>query len=250
MLKRDLAHILAYPDTKLALFEERKYKRWIKKRSRHIPVWYITGYEHFYGLDFKVSRNVLIPRPETEILVEKALSQAKKMPPTIKIADIGTGSGAIGISLAKNLPNIQVYLVDISKKALAVAKKNAKNNKVNNVVILSGNLLEPLPQKVDLIVANLPYVPSGNIATLAYDIHHYEPRLALEGGNDGLDLYRLFFKQAPSKIKEKGKIFLEIGENQGPKMVKIAKNVFPQAQVRFEKDWAGLDRFVIVELCG
>jgi len=264
IVKKDLSFILAYPETKLSLGEERKFKRWVKKRSKHLPVWYITGYEHFCGLDFK------------EILVEKVLSHTchpelvsgspqlqdrilKQVQDDGKrgsvasgkgltIADIGTGSGAIGISLAKNLPKAKVYLTDVSKDALKVARKNAKLNKVKNVKILQGNLLEPLPQKVDLIVANLPYVPSEDMSSLSLDILHHEPRIALEGGGDGLDLYREFFGKAPEKIKKGGKMFVEIGERQGEKMVKIVKNVFPDAKVTWEKDWAGLDRFVIVEL--
>lgn len=245
---RDLADIIAYPEVELSESEEEKFRQWVEARTTHMPASYIRGKELFCGLNFKVDERVLIPRPETEILVEKVIGAIQKMPPKIVIADVGTGSGAIGITIAKNFPEDEVYLVDISSGALEVAKENAKLNGVKNTRTLKGNLLDPLPEKVDVVVSNLPYVPSGQIGSLALDIHHFEPRLALEGGPDGLDLYREIFQQAPKKIKEGGKMFLEIGEDQGEKIVSLAKESFPTAKVLFEKDWAGLDRFVYVDL--
>lgn len=252
---KDLGFFLAYPEIKLTSKEEKKYKNWLKKRLKNMPVWYITGYENFMGLNIKVNKNVLIPRPETEILVQKVLSSIKKRGDAgglkgkgLVIVDVGTGSGAIGIAIAKKLPKSKVYLLDVSRSALRVAKKNIKINQIENIQIYHGNLLEPLTRKADVIVANLPYIPSGNMNSLSFDIIHHEPTIALEGGTDGLDLYRDFLKMAPKKLKKEGRIFLEIGEKQGPIMLKLAKKSFPGAKISFEKDWSGLDRFVFINL--
>jgi release factor glutamine methyltransferase len=248
ILDKDLAYILANGDNSLSFSEEKKFKKWVKKRANHMPVWYITGYANFYGLDIKVNNNVLIPRPETELLVSRALDFIKDRSGSFVVADIGTGSGAIGLAMAKQMPNSKVYLTDISFKALNVAKKNAKINKLSNVFFLRGNLLDPIKERVDILIANLPYIPSEKLSSLALDVMHYEPRIALEGGSGGLEIYREFIQQIPSKIKGSGTVLMEIGEDQGERMLTICKAIFPEAEVWYEKDFAGLDRFVIINL--
>jgi len=248
VVAKDLAYILTNLDKSLSFSEERKFRKWVKKRANHMPVWYITGFVNFYGLDIEINNNVLIPRPETELLVSRVLDFVEDKKKRLVVADIGTGSGAIGLALAKKLPNSHFYLTDISIKAINVAKKNAKKNKINNVSFLRGSLLYPLKERVDILVANLPYIPSEKISSLALDIMHYEPRIALEGGKGGLGIYREFVNQASAKLKNNGKVLMEIGEDQGERMVAIAKTIFPDGDVWYEKDFAGLDRFVIINL--
>ena len=258
VILKDESLILAYPEFLLTKRQELKFKQWILKRKKNLPVCYIVGFIDFYGLRFKVNKDVLIPRPETEVLVEMILSSVitaqagiqkiKHLGSDLVISDIGTGSGAIGLSLAKNLPEAKIYLVDISSKALKVAKKNSKINNIQNVIFKKGNLLEPLSEKADIVVANLPYSPTEDLKGLPLDITCHEPRLALDGGEDGMDVYRQFFNQVKNKLKTCGKIYLEIGENQGEKVKDLSLGVFPNANVLLKKDWAGLDRYVIVDL--
>ncbi len=198
----------------------------------------------------------MIPRPETELLIETVL---KKIPNKsqisngkIIIADVGTGCGNIAITLAKELLKrkitAKIYATDISKKALLVARTNVKNfNLSKTIKLLQGNLLEPLKEKVDIIVANLPYIPHNEINTLALDAHHFEPRVALDGGEKGLELNKSLLKTASKKLKKGGKIFLEVGYNQGKDITKLTKRHLPNSKVTVKKDYSNLDRIVIIE---
>ncbi len=234
----------------------RLYKNFIRRRAKHEPVWYIIGKVEFFGYKFYVNNNVMIPRPETELLIETVL---KKIPNKsqssngkIIIADVGTGCGNIAITLAKELLKrkitAKIYATDISKKALLVARTNVKNfNLSKTIKLLQGNLLEPLKEKVDIIVANLPYIPHNEINTLALDVYHFEPRVALDGGEKGLELNKSLLKTASKKLKKGGKIFLEVGYNQGKDITKITKRYLPNSKVTVKKDYSNLDRIVIIE---
>lgn len=214
------------------------YLTWIEIRGTHYPLEYILGKQEFMGLTFKVNGNVLIPRQDTEILVEEVLAVSNQK----NILDMCTGSGCIAVSIAKLGLAKQVHAVDISQKALETAEQNANLNDVN-VNFTESNLFENVSDKYDIIVSNPPYIESEVIETLMPEVREFEPRIALDGTKDGLYFYREISKQAPEYLTEEGKIFFEIGYNQGEAVINILREAgFAHAEVH--KDLAGLDRVV------
>jgi release factor glutamine methyltransferase len=229
-------------DEELNRVDEDSYSQLIKRRQQGEPTAYITGYREFYGLDFYVDRNVLIPRPESELLVEKALEIVRGRDMT-NIVDVGTGCGAIAISLAKNLTGIKIYATDISLPALKVAESNCRRHDVNDrIELLQGDMLEPLPGLVNLIIANLPYVRKSDVPDSGP--LSFEPVLALDGGRDGLSLIERLCRQAKEKITNGGYMILEIGEGQAGTVNDIIHELFPAARVEITGDYAGIDRVV------
>jgi release factor glutamine methyltransferase len=225
---------------------EETFKSLVARRRRHEPVAYITGHKEFFALDLKVDRRVLIPRPETETLVEVALTVARQKGLPV-LAEVGVGSGAVAIALAVNLPGTQIYAIDNSPEALAVADENCRRHQVvDKVHLLRGDLLEPLPEPVGLIVANLPYVSQEELKGLAPDITQYEPLSALDGGADGLDHIRRLLTQAKSHLAPPGIICLEIGATQASAVNEAVREEFPDATVALVRDLAGLDRVVVI----
>ena len=221
----------------------------LKRRLRHEPLAYILGHREFYGRDFLVGPGVLIPRPETELLVEKALAlvEGQFARRNAIIADIGTGCGAIAVSLALLLPEARIYATDISPGALDTARLNCEKHGVQERVrLLQGNLLEPLPEATDIIVANLPYIRDEEVGQLSPEIRLFEPLAALAGGKDGLDVIRQLLAQAGGKMRPGGVILLEIGYGQAEAAVSLAKSFFPKAVVELAKDLAGIDRVVTI----
>jgi len=261
------AQLHAHPQSQLSSAELARYRQLIERRARREPVAYIVGHKEFYGLDLLVDDRVLIPRPETELLVEKAIEISQQQSvvagvckPCGVVADIGTGSGAIAVSLAVHLPQALrplakrrsgqalVYATDASSGALEVATRNCRRHCVEDRVhLLQGHLLEPLPEPVDLIAANLPYVSTAELAQLPPEISRYEPREALDGGPDGLDCIRRLLAQADGHLKPGGVIMLEIGATQGSAVLALTRRHFPAARVEIVRDYAGLDRVVMVE---
>lgn len=245
------ARLYARPESRLTQMQWEAFQATIQRRTRHEPVPYIVGHREFYRLDFLVDRRVLIPRPETELLVEKALvvaihQELGKGHPLL--ADIGTGSGIVAVSLATHLPGATVYATDASPDALSVAAENAVRHGVaGRVQLLCGDLLQPLPVRVHLIAANLPYIPSGRLPALDPDVVEYEPLAALDGGPDGLQPIRRLLVQAEKWLLPEGAILLEIGAEQGPESVALAQQHYPQAQVELYPDDAGLDRVVCIQ---
>ena len=233
-------------DINLSPAHEKTLDKLLERRIRGEPSAYITGHREFYGLDFKVNRDVLIPRPETELLVEKALRLADSH--KIKtIADIGTGCGAIAISLAVNIPNVTVYAVEISAAALEVARSNRdKHGVTDRVVLLEGDMLEPLLGPVDMIIANLPYVREEELAES--DTLKYEPPLALDGGRDGLDSIRTLCRQAGDKLRKDGFILLETGQGQADAVTALLQERYPYSRIEVECDLAGIRRTVSLRL--
>jgi release factor glutamine methyltransferase len=220
----------------------------IQRRISHEPTAYITGHKEFFGIDFKVSVDTLIPRPDTEALVEKAIELANAaFPQSCQIADVGTGCGAIAIALALHLPRAKIYAIDISAAALEVAESNCRKHRViHRVRLLQGDLLEPLPEPIQLVVANLPYISELEMSKLPPEISMFEPRLALAGGTDGLvHIERLLF-QASSKLSSGGAMLLEVGYDQGPAVKALAKNCFPTAKISVAIDLSGIDRVVTI----
>ena len=202
------------------------YRELVKRRAAHEPVAYILGRKEFYRLKFKVTRDTLIPRPETEHLVDEAIRLAKEFAGVeLKLADIGCGSGAIAVSLAKTLPSSAVKAVETSEAALEVAKLNAKENKVESQIeFFQGSLLEPLSGKrFHLICANLPYIPDKDMETLAPDVAAFEPRLALAGGPDGLDLISELIAAAPGHLEPGGRLVIELWPDSFAKAAALAE---------------------------
>jgi release factor glutamine methyltransferase len=245
------AAILAWPERRLTPKEITRYRDLVARRAAREPLAYVVGHREFFDLDFSVDPRVLIPRPETELLVEHALAFAREMEPphggTIEIADVGVGGGAIAVTLAVHLPGATVYALDGSVGALAVTDENAHWHGVaDRVHCLLGDLLDPLPRAVDLIAANLPYVATDEWEELPPEIRDYEPRDALDGGADGLEHIRRLLGTAGSHLLPGGKILLEIGAAQGAQVTALARGHFPQAEVHLHQDYARLDRLVIV----
>ncbi len=246
------ATILARPDGRLTPKELTRYRDLVTRRAHREPLAYIVGHREFFGLDFVVNRQVLIPRPETELLVEHALRLAQRSArpsvPSLEIADVGAGSGAIAVTLAVRLPKALVYALDESPGALALVGENAHRQGVaDRVHCLQSDLLSSLPEPADLITANLPYVTTAEWQGLVPEIRDYEPRAALDGGRDGLALIRRLLATAGPYLRPGGAILLEIGASQGAAVTSLARQHFPQAQVGLHQDYAGLDRLVIVE---
>ncbi|MCK4862690.1 MAG: peptide chain release factor N(5)-glutamine methyltransferase, partial [Dehalococcoidales bacterium] len=233
-------------DRNLTPSYEEALNKLLERRIQGEPSAYITGHREFYGLDFRVDCNVLIPRPETELLVEKAIRLAKSHTIT-RIADIGTGCGAIAVSLAMNLPETTIYASDVSKPALEVARYNCeKHGMADRIVLLEGDMLEPLPEPVDLIIANLPYVREAELTddgSLSY-----EPSLALNGGEDGLDRIRVLCRQAGNKLCDNGFVLLEIGQGQAEAITALIQETYPSSRIEVECDLAGIERAVSLRL--
>ena len=211
------------------------------------PLAYITGHREFYGLELCVNPAVLIPRQETELLVDAALDYARALhTESITIADIGTGSGAITLALAANLPNARVFAIDLSSDALTVAERNRRKHGLDaRVCLLQGDLLAPLQHSVDLIVSNPPYIASDIIAGLSPEVRH-EPHQALNGGKDGMEVIRRLLRQAPSKLNARGCVLIEISPEQSDAAHKTAREQFPRADISVIDDLLGLPRCLVV----
>ena len=225
--------------------QEETFWQLIKRRLNGEPTAYITGHREFYGLDFYVDPRVLIPRPESELLVEKVLQLAQRRP-IAKIADIGTGCGAIAISLALNLPQTKIYATDISASALEVARINCCQHRVEDrISLLRGDMLDPLPETIDLIIANLPYVKESEVSQMGRT--NFEPQLALSGGPDGLEKIRYLCQQVSMKLRPQGCLLLEIGQGQGKDVTAFLYSLFPSSTVEVIPDLSGIER--VVSLC-
>lgn len=232
-------------DNNLDVKEVTSLKLLVERRIQREPLAYIVGHKEFYGLDFIVNKSVLIPRPETELLVDKALEFTLKDSPCV-IADVGTGCGAIAIALAKYLPLAKIYATDISIHALETASANCQRHAVGNrIQLLNGSLLDPIPEPVDLIVANLPYVKDSDRDKLPAEIRLYEPESALAGGIDGLDSIKELLN-AGTKLHPAGIILAEIGYDQGPAVLHQAKCCFPTAFIELITDLNGIDRVISI----
>jgi release factor glutamine methyltransferase len=223
--------------------QEQNLQRLLRRRLGGEPTAYITGHRQFYGLDFYVDHAVLIPRPESELLVEKALGLTQNHhPPTI--ADIGTGCGAIAVSLALELPEAKIYATDISAAALEVALVNCQKHGVTDKVhLLQGDMLEPLPEPVDLIIANLPYVREAEIISKSF-----EPRLALDGGAEGKERISQLCRQANSKLSPGGHLLLEMGQGQRAAITSLLESLFPDGEIEVMPDLSGIERVLHLSL--
>lgn len=242
MLGSSRAALLAHPEHTLTPDQLSDYQTLVHRRASGYPLPYLTGRIEFYGLEFEVTPEVLIPRPETETLVELALA---RQPATV--VDVGTGSGCVAVSLAVHLPEATICAIEISPAALAVAQRNVERHGVaDRVQLMVGDVLNPRPGPVDLIVSNLPYVSTGACSSLPTSVRDHEPRLALDGGPDGLVIVRRLLAQAPAVLRPGGGLLIEIGADQGEAASSLARTFFPQAAVRMHPDLAGHDRVLEV----
>jgi release factor glutamine methyltransferase len=240
------SQLYAQPDRSLDTETEESFQALVSRRKAREPVAYIIGHKEFYGLDLLVDQRVLIPRPETETLVEVALTIARQRQFSL-LAEVGVGSGAVAIALAVNLPQVQIYATDSSPDALAVAEENCRRHQVlDRVHLLHGDLLEPLPEPVELIASNPPYVSRDELKTLEPEITDYEPVQALDGGADGLAQVRRLLEQAAPCLEPSGLLCLEIGATQALAVNEIVRREFPSATVAVVRDLAGLDRVAVV----
>lgn len=238
----DRARLFSDLDHELSPDDEAIYRYLVERRLQGEPSAYITGHREFYCLDFCVDRRVLIPRPETELLVEKSISLVRSRPMST-IAEVGTGCGAVAISLAVNLPQVRICATDISAPALEVARLNCQRHGVTDrVCLLQGDMLDPLPESVDLIVANLPYVRESDLPRTGP--LSFEPVLALNGGADGVAKIDGLCHQAGGRLRPRGGLMLEIGEGQAGAVTAILHKVFPSAQIEIFRDFGGIERVV------
>jgi release factor glutamine methyltransferase len=225
-----------------------RYAASVARRAQHEPLAYIIGHQEFYGLDFIVDRRVLIPRHETESLVQLALECGQKILSPV-IVDVGTGSGALALTLAHHLPRARVFALDQSRDALDVARLNAKRlNVESRVEFLPSDLLDALGDAFDLLVANLPYIPSTRFDQLPREIRAFEPRAALDGGEDGLVVMRRLLAQLESHAKRNAIALLEISEEQGNAAIEIARRILPGTVVTLHTDLEGLDRVMEIKM--
>jgi len=252
-----LAHILNCKRLELYLSFERPlqkseidiYRELLKRRSSFEPLQYIIGKVEFYGLEFEVNQSVLIPRPETELLVEAIIESVKK-DERINILDIGSGSGNISIALAKNIPSCKVVGLDISKEAIETSKRNAKLNEVENqLMFMKKNILNGIDigkNRFDVVVSNPPYVSVENFANLDPELRLYEPKIALTDESDGLSFYRKISSLSRSLLKNNGKIFFEIGAGQSEAVKKILMDD-DYKNIVIKKDFSDIERIIFGE---
>jgi len=253
-LKMSKSEIYLNYDKLLKNEEKRQLEKMLQERIKKIPLQYITKHQEFMGIDFLVEKGVLIPRLETEILVERVLEKLKiiESSSNLKIADLGTGSGIIAISIAKFINDITIYATDISQKSLKLALENArKHNCEEKIIFLQGNLFEPFQGKIDKnsldgIISNPPYINSDDFKSLPPEIKDNEPEIALYGGVDGIDYYHKIIKESPKFLKRDGFIALEVGLNQA-KIIKemILKENNYRQNIEIFKDYSGIERVVI-----
>ena len=244
--------IFAEQESQVSEQQQQSLSAIVERRLTREPLAYILNYREFYGVNLLVNPDVLIPRPETETMVEHALFMALMGMESreLVIADIGTGTGAIAINLAIHLPAARIYATDAYDATLDVAAYNIRmHNVADRITLLKGDLLEPLPEPVDVITANLPYLPTDRIPTLQPEVQ-WEPVAALDGGPGGIDLIGRLLKQAAAgdRIRPHGVILLELDPEQIPEARSLATNAFPDAEITVEPDLAGLGRLLVVSL--
>jgi release factor glutamine methyltransferase len=246
ILDRPRAWIMAHPETRLTSKPATELESLVVKLESGEPLPYVLGRWEFFGLEFEITHDVLIPRPETELLVERAIGWLKMHPDRRHAADIGTGSGCIGIALAANIPDLQVMSSDISSAAVKMARRNAVSHAVESRMEFIHCDLFPPDNEYDLIVANLPYIPTKTLHQLP--IYGHEPTMALDGGVDGLQLIRGLLNAAPDRLVPGGLLLMEIEASEGSAAISLAYDSFAKAEISLHKDLAGRDRILEVQI--
>ncbi len=241
VLDQPKSWILTHGDYELSQEETQTLQIYQSQLLEGVPLPYILGCWEFYGRRFKITPDVLIPRPETEMLVEKAI-QCLEDKPQAKIADVGTGSGAIAVTLAAELPKARILAVDISRPALKISEINALRHAKARIRFVQSHLLEPFYVQFDVICANLPYIPTKILQGL--NVAQHEPRLALDGGESGLMLIEQLLHQAQTRLAPHGTLLMEIEAALGERALKLTQSAFPNAEILLHQDLAGKDRLV------
>jgi release factor glutamine methyltransferase len=245
----DRVHLYQRLQDRLTDEEQETFQRLLNRRLAHEPTAYILGHREFFGLEFEVTPAAIIPRPETETVVELVIAFARDRhgESPVTIADVGAGSGAIAVSLAQAIPQAQIIAIDISPEALSLAARNARRHGVaDRINFLCGDLLQSLEAPVDIIAANLPYVRSNDWEAMPPEIRDHEPRTGLDGGADGLRVIARLLDQAPKCLNTGGALFAEIGDQQGELATKRAREAFPPAQIEVKRDLAEQDRVLVI----
>jgi release factor glutamine methyltransferase len=246
VLAKPRAWVLAHPEEILTPQQQQELTILLAGLAGGTPLPYLTGHQEFFGLDFVVSPAVLIPRPETELLVERGLDWLRRHPTCRCAADVGTGSGCIAVSLAHQTTDLRILAVDRSWDALQVARQNARRHTAaGQVAFLQSDLLSAAAGPFDLVCANLPYIPDAALSALP--VARHEPRLALDGGPDGLRAIRCLLAGAPRWLASGGLLLLEMQYDQGEAIVALANTYLPAADVTIHADLAGLPRVVEIE---
>lgn len=249
-LDRTSAHLVAHGDEEMTEADYATFAQWISRRMRHEPIQYITGRAYFWGLEFHVTPATLIPRPETELMVERALALLDAAPASV--IDVGTGSGCIAIALAHERPNVQVLALDISSDALAVARENSATNNIHSIQFLQNSLLadadEFLPEGRLILTMNLPYLSEARMRGLAPEVALYEPHSALTAGPDGLDCYRDIFGQIASLNRKEVTLLCEIDPEQTDTFTMLANKNFSTAKVVVHQDYHNDNRLIEITL--
>jgi release factor glutamine methyltransferase len=254
LLKLNKASLYARPELELTEAQLAELDSLVERRLGGEPAAYIVKQKEFYGIDIYIDHRVLIPRPETEAIVEEAVKFARRNPggkkesqKQIVIADVGTGSGAIAIALARQLPYSLIYAIDISRPALEVAALNVKRQSLmDRIVLLQGDLLQPVDAPLDIVVANLPYIASAIVPQLAREIALHEPRIALDGGLQGTSLFSDLIGQVKQKLNPGGVLLMEIGKGQDRDVASMIRRAFPGAKVSFIRDLQGINRVIMM----
>ncbi len=244
------AGLYQHLDDPLTAEQDCVYRALLKRRLSREPTAYILGHREFFGLDFEVTPAAIIPRPDTETLVDLVLAFLHERfgASPVTIADVGTGAGVIVVSLARALPYAQVVAIDFSPDALALAGRNARRHGVHERIrFQQGDLLEPLDAPVDIVAANLPYVPTADWEQLPPELRDHEPRAGLDGGPDGLRVIDRLLRQAPAHLKPGGALFAEIGDEQGKAASQLARDSFPGAEIEIKPDLSGQDRVLLIK---
>lgn len=227
---------------------ESRYAPLVSRRLRHEPVAYIIGHREFWNLDITVTRDTLIPRPETELIVEETLALAPSLPAAPTIVDVGTGSGCLAVAIATELPKARVIAIDVSLAALDVAKHNAVKHQVaNRITLRAGSLLEPVSEPIDVIVSNPPYVPLRDAPTLQPDVREYEPAVALFSGDDGLATIRALLTQAATHLRSGGWLIFEFGYNQSTAITQLVDEPAVWHLHRLRADLQGIPRTAVLQ---
>lgn len=247
VLHKSKTWVLAHPETHLNPEQKAQLEGLVSRLQAGEPLPYLTGKQAFFGLDFAVSPAVLIPRPETELLVDEALNWLDDHPNAAHSLDVGTGSGCIAISLAARKPWLAITATDLSSDALKLAEQNANFHQVySQITFITADLLPSGNQTFDLVCANLPYIPTDKLTQV--NTLGFEPTLALDGGADGLHLIRKLLELLPQKLNAPALVLLETEATLGAETLALAKKAFPQAVIKLLQDLAGLDRLVRIEI--
>jgi release factor glutamine methyltransferase len=239
--------ILTHPEKQLSYHVSSSFQKDINLLTEGVPLPYVLGQWEFYGLNFTITPDTLIPRPETELLVEQAITWLTDNPERRLVSDLGTGSGCIAVALVKHVHYLSIIASDISHQALSIARSNSIQHKVNDRIhCIQADLFPSVECKFDLICANLPYIPTGTLSTL--EVYGREPSLALDGGENGLRLISSLLKEAPQMIAPGGLILFEIEASQGIQVQTLASQTFPSAEIDVLPDLSGHNRLVAIQL--